>query len=529
MKYIGKQLSQLFDTTNILLVLYHEDTNTIEVSFNADQKGEIRMFPVGKTLTSYVIKTRKPLLARREKLDKLAEQGLIETIGNKAAVWMGIPLIIKGKIIGAFVLQSYEDKEAYQEHDVGIMEMISFQISLYLERIRNEEEIRTALEKARESDRLKSVFLANMSHELRTPLNAVIGFSQLISEDSTIEEVLEFNKHIQKGGYHLLDIIEDILNISLLESGNVEISNVDINLGHFMDELFNKGKITQEKMQKEQLGFYHISPPASLQCTVHADAQKLHQVLHNLIKNAFKFTPEGSVHIGVEKISEDHGDVVRFFVRDTGIGIKKEKQTIIFDLFRQVDESHTRSYGGTGLGLSVSNKLVDLMGGEIKVESEPEKGSVFFVALPCKEFKKEIKDGGQEVVEEMTRLAEGKTVLVAEDEESNFELLNIHLEQLGLDVLWAKNGREAVELVKENDHIGLVLMDIKMPLMTGLEATEIIRKLKPQLPVIAQTAYAMPQDNENALRSGCTDIITKPIKIEELKKILEKYAPKSMK
>ena len=448
---------------------------------------------------------------------------MIETVGAEAAVWMGVPLLIKGNIIGVFVVQHYQDENAYHKQDVEIMEVISFQISLYLERSRNEKILKEALEKAKESDRLKSVFLANMSHELRTPLNAVIGFSQLITEDSALEEVLEFNRHIQKGGYHLLDIIEDILNISVLESGGVEINKDSIPLADFLIDVYQKAKITQEKMQKEKLEFQILPVPEKMRCSLTIDTQKLQQVLHNLIKNAFKFTPEGSVTLGVESVGEDTCTALRFFIRAPGIGIKKEMHDIIFDLFRQVDESNTRTYGGTGLGLSVSKRLIELLGGKISVESEPEKGSVFYVTIPCGGENLELEDQEVPVVQEMTALAEGKVVLVAEDEESNFELLSIHLENMGIKVRWAKNGREAVELVRKHEDIGLILMDIKMPLMTGLEATEIIRKSHPVLPVIAQTAYAMPQDRESALRAGCNDIITKPIKIEELKKVLEKY------
>ncbi|NQV03609.1 MAG: response regulator, partial [Bacteroidia bacterium] len=436
--------------------------------------------------------------------------------------WLGVPLKSDGEPIGVLVIQSYSDRHAFDASDLEMLEFVCQQISISIERKLAEQEITGALEKAMESDRLKSAFLATMSHELRTPLNAVIGFSQLIDAETPMEDVLEFAKHILKGGHHLLAIIEDILNISVLESGLVDVTKENCYLMPFLDQVDANIKSEQAKMQKQHLSirssFGELDPNLWI-CT---DSEKLQQILMNLLNNAVKFTNEGSVEYGALKELREDRPHLKFWVRDTGIGMSAKVHGIIFDMFRQADETHTRTHGGTGIGLSVSKKLVELMGGSIWVESEVGKGSTFWFTIPfereshVEEILHHEKKSGQELT------FAGKTILIAEDEESNYELLDVLLSGMGCNLLWAKNGREAVQLCFEYPELDLILMDLKMPVMSGYEATGIIRESNPMLPIIAQTAYAMPSDREEAIEAGCNDFITKPIRKEKLYKTIEK-------
>ncbi|MBE0646733.1 MAG: response regulator [Bacteroidales bacterium] len=521
--FIQKQLSDLIDTTNFYIAMYDKDTDQISIPYFADQKDSITSFPAGKTLTAYVIRSRKPLLGKRADLDELAASGKIETIGEKARVWLGIPLQVKSNVIGVFAVQSYTDENAYTENDLTMLEMISQQISISVERKKAESDLRRALEKATESDRVKSAFLANMSHELRTPLNAVIGFSQLIDAETPMDEVLECLSHIHRGGQHLLEIIEDILNISVLEGGSVEVTKTNIQLLPFLDQINEAVKEEKRKIKKAHLDVRFIQGEEELDIWLLTDKEKLKQILMNLLKNALKFTNEGSVEWGARKDVQENRAILKLWIRDTGIGIPEPVREIIFDIFRQANESHTRTHGGTGLGLSVTRKLTELLGGSIWVESEEGKGSTFHVNIPLEgEMVSEKRKLPVEQPDEKLTLS-GKIILVAEDEESNFELMEILLTGKGCHILWAKNGHEAIQLCSEHPEIDLVLMDLKMPIVNGYEATAQIRASNPNLPVIAQTAYAMPSDRQEAMEAGCNDLITKPIKTKELYQTIARW------
>lgn len=361
-----------------------------------------------------------------------------------------------------------------------------------------------------------------MSHELRTPLNAVIGFSQLIDRETSMEDILEFVEHIHKGGYHLLGIIEDILNISVIESGKVELNKENHSLNAILEEIDRLIKKEQIKIQKPDITMLFTPLEKDPDPLIFTDCEKLKQVLMNLVRNALKFTEEGSIEYGVQQEVKDDITFLKFFVRDTGIGIPQNMQQIIFDLFRQADESHTRTHGGTGIGLSIARKLVELLGGTIWVESEVGLGSTFYFTIPM-EVKKPVEQAEPPAKPAGMMKYPGKTVLVAEDEESNFELLDILVSAMELSILWARNGQEAVELYTENPHIDLVLMDLKMPVMDGFEATQLIREANPQLPILAQTAYAMPADREAAITEGCNDLLTKPIRKADLYQMIDKY------
>ena len=258
-------------------------------------------------------------------------------------------------------------------------------------------------------------------------------------------------------------------------------------------------------------------------CVIYTDRAKLQQVLINLLRNALKFTHKGFIEWGYTPCSEKDKNGIVFYVKDSGIGIAPKDQTMIFESFRQVEDEHTREFEGTGIGLSISKRIVELLEGKIWVESELGKGSTFYFRLPC--LDPNIVEQGTEEKKSINQIStyKDKTILIAEDIESNYELLKIFLKQTQAKIVWAKNGKEAVEYCASNKNVDLILMDIKMPIMNGFIATAMIKEKFPDMPIIAQTAYAISGDKEKALDAGCDAYIAKPIKKNELYFLIEKY------
>lgn len=392
-----------------------------------------------------------------------------------------------------------------------------------------EQNLVKALENATESDRLKSTFLATMSHELRTPLNAVIGFSGLINEQTPVSEVVQFSKTINKSGNHLLSIVEDIFDITLIEAGEINLKKEDVKLSSLLQNVHQIAKAEQQKTKKNHLNLSLTIKPEYEDLVINTDSSKLKQILINLLKNALKFTHKGHINFGFIIENQENNPRIKFFVEDTGIGVSKNKQEFIFDVFRQGDESNTKVYGGTGIGLSISKKLTEILGGEIWQESEDGKGSTFYFTHPFTvvQESKSIKNLQLKAVKEGLNKFANKTILVVEDDKASYEYLKVILERQEINTLKANNGEEAIKYCKENPSIDLVLMDINMPVMNGFLATKAIKKFKPDLPIIAQTAYAIAGDKEKALEAGCDDYISKPINKKELLEKIENCLSKN--
>jgi PAS domain S-box-containing protein len=384
-------------------------------------------------------------------------------------------------------------------------------------------ELISAKEKAEESDRLKSAFLANMSHELRTPLNAIIGFSGLMIDAGSDNDTISNLKIILNSGQHLLSLVEEILDISMIETEQIKIKYEKVEISSILYDV--KNIIEGEKLKECKTGIELILnfDPETSNKVILTDSRKLKQVLINLLKNSLKFTDEGYVEFGVAEIKKNDTDYLKFYVKDTGIGIDKKYHDVIFNIFRQIDDTHTRKYGGTGIGLSVAKKIVKMLGGEIWVESEQGKGSLFCFTIPLLSENRQTENQTSDSARITEKKFGGKTILIAEDEVPSFKFLNMVLTKMDIRVLWAKNGVEVIDICKTDPSVNLILMDIKMPLLNGYEATRQIKMIRPELPIIAQTAYAMISDKAEALKAGCDDYLSKPIHIGQLKDLLKKY------
>lgn len=515
---IKKNLSTIIDTRNYYIAIYDEVSDMISLQYFVDEHDNINSFPTGKTLTAYVIKTKKSLLANQKKQQQLAAEGKITIMGTPSKVWLGVPLKTADKTIGVLAVQSYEKEDAFDHEDKEILEIIADQISISINRKKSEENLQQALINATESDRLKSAFLATMSHELRTPLNAVIGFSELLTDEHFPKEVTDFAKIISLSGNNLLNIIEDIFDITLIESGKTVVRKSKANLHLSLNNIHKLALSEQENLTKTQLELNIHLPEEHHGLTINTDFSKLKHILMSLIKNALKFTESGQVNYGYTFIEDAHRPMIRFYVEDTGIGIPTASSEIIYSTFRQADDTFTRQHGGTGVGLSISKRLVKLLGGEIWHTSAQGKGSIFFFTIPL-----HISDLVDDTKKLSKTMFPSKLALIVEDDDCSYEFLRILLENHGVKTLHATNGIIAVGHCKKYPGIDVVFMDINMPLMNGLEATREIRKFNKDVIIIAQTAFAFESNKKDAIDSGCNDYIAKPVDNQKLINMLSKY------
>ena len=388
-----------------------------------------------------------------------------------------------------------------------------------------EQELLTAKRKAEESDRLKTAFLNNISHEIRTPLNGILGSLSLIqSDDLNKNERDEVISIINKSANRLINTIENIVDISRIQVGQVKRTVSETNIKKLTNELLYRFKTASESQGLEFSINNHLNN--NIEC-ISTDDIKLKTILSNLIGNALKFTNAGSIVLGISK----NGNYLEFSVTDTGIGISKNKQQVIFERFNQADVSNTRQFEGSGLGLSIAKAYVEMLGGKIWVESEEGKGSTFYFTIPYNTEPEEKNVIQNDVLSEgaenqINPEVSGLKILIAEDDEESAKLITIAVRKFGKEVLTARTGVEAIEVCRNNPDIDLVLMDIKMPIKDGYEATRQIRHFNKDVVIIAQTAYALAGDREKAIEAGCNDYITKPIRKNELLTLMKKYFKK---
>ncbi|MBN2236833.1 MAG: response regulator [Bacteroidales bacterium] len=368
--------------------------------------------------------------------------------------------------------------------------------------------------KAEESDKMKSAFLANMSHEIRTPMNGILGFTELLkSPDFSSDKQAEFIEIIQRSGNRMLGTINNIIDVSKLESGLEKVQIKEVNIQSILNELldFFSPEATSKGLELT-LSEKSIASTNSF----YSDEYKLNSILTNLLKNALKFTRKGSIEIKYA-ISNTAAE---FWVIDTGIGIAKEKQKAIFDQFVQADYSHSNGFEGSGLGLSISQGYVVLLDGEIRLESELQIGTTFYVRIP-NAIRQSFK--AVETAQPTSKTEQPTTkynILIAEDDETSFYFLKQVLKDIAAKIIHAKDGTEAIEMAKKHSNIDLILMDIKMPKLNGFEATKEIRKFNTTVFIIAQTAYAQESDKTEVIGAGCNAYLSKPINKEKLLEII---------
>ncbi len=377
-------------------------------------------------------------------------------------------------------------------------------------------------QKAQLADKLKSAFLANMSHEIRTPMNGILGFAELLKEPNLSgQEQQEFVSIIEKSGKRMLSIINDIIDISKIESGLMKLDVKVSDINEQLDYIYNFFKPEIEKKGM------HITVKKTLSSTeaiIKTDPEKLYAILINLVKNAIKYTDEGSIEVGYSRKSEKTSAELEFFVRDTGIGISEDRHEAIFERFVQADIIDKNAYQGAGLGLSIAKAYVEMLGGTIWVESAPHEGSSFYFTLPYNTDSIAVSPALNinPDVEDMARIKMLK-IMIVEDDLASEMLIGREIKLLSREILKVNTGTAAVDACRKNSDIDLILMDIQIPEMDGYESTREIRKFNKNVVIIAQTAYALSGDRDKAIEAGCNDYIAKPIHTGALTLLIKQH------
>lgn len=425
--------------------------------------------------------------------------------------WVTNPLKLVAKILESEDVESV----AELEKSPGEFKQIG---NLFHDFVEQKKELQEAKEKAEESDLLKSAFLANMSHEIRTPMNGILGFVELLKQPILSgEDQQNYVRIIEESGKRMLNIINDIISISKVEAGQSEVFYSETNIN---DQIKYIHSFFKQEAKNKNIELYYKTGLSDQDSMVVTDREKIYAIFTNLVKNAIKFTHRGFVELGYEK----KGDYMEFYVRDTGVGIRPDQQSIIFERFRQANDSLSREYEGAGLGLAISKAYVEMIGGKIWVESDLGKGSVFYFTIP---YQRQAIVDSIPVFTKPTEVEilniSGLKVLVAEDDLVSNKLLSAMIGPFTKEVIRVKTGVEALEVCRNNPDIDLVLMDIQMPQMDGYEATKLIREFNREVVIIAQTALGMKGERERALNAGCTDYLAKPIKYVELSEMIKKY------
>lgn len=400
------------------------------------------------------------------------------------------------------------------------IQKISVIVSDIDDKIKIIHDLKKNLNKLEESNRLKTTFLANISHELRTPMNAILGFTELINIGALNNEKREeYTNIIKRKGNQLLTLLDDIIEISKFETGTLSINKVECNINDILDELF---RFFDNERQQE--GKTHIelilNKPKKKIGIIYTDSGRLYQVLSNLLYNALLSTSKGLIEFGVKV---DPEKTLQFYVKDTGAGLSKEDQKYLFHRYKNIEETNVVT-GETGLKLTISKGIIELLGGKIWVDSALNEGSTFYFTLPYILANADIESKiHKDITTKLDYSWKDKVILVVEDEEDNYTFIEAILHDSQAQLIHANNGKQAVELCKSISKIDLVLMDIKMPQKSGYEATREIKSIRPELPIIAQTAFSMKEDRDKCMEAGCSNYITKPFDVDIFIKMIDQY------
>lgn len=388
------------------------------------------------------------------------------------------------------------------------------------DRLQAEKNLLLAKDKAEESDRLKLAFLANMSHEIRTPMNGILGFSNLLKDPNiSRKDQKQYIEIIEKSGVRMLNIINDIVDISKIESNQMEVFISRTNINEQVEYIYNFFK---PEVASKGINLNYKNGLPLNNAFIKTDREKIYAILINLVKNAIKFCDKGIIELGYIAKNNSEFKEIEFFVKDTGIGIPKDKQGVIFDRFIQADISDKRTFQGAGLGLSISRAYIEMLGGKIWIESEVGLGSTFYFTIPYIAIENVDTDFEESI---LIKEIENKKlkIVIAEDDAISKLLISKAISKYSKEIIMVSNGVEVVETCRNNPDIDLVLMDINMPIMNGHEATEEIRKFNKNVIIIAQTANALSNDKKNAIDSGCNDYLSKPVNMLSLSDLITKY------
>lgn len=508
------KLNLVIDAGNFFVARYDRESEMLRKIIFIDDRDDFTEWSTNNSLSGQVARSgRSILMSKRDIVDFSKEMG-ITLLGSECECWMGVPLNLESETLGVMVLQSYTNPSAYDMKTLRMMEMIAHELSIVIQRYEMISNLIEAKERAIESDRLKSAFLANMSHEIRTPMNGIMGFLQLLNDvDLTSDDRQYYFDIINKSGERLLSTINDIIEISKIESGQLNVVHSNVNIKEILNFHYNFFK----KQTDEKGILLTMKCCEDVSEIVLCDQHILDGILTNLIKNAVKFTEFGEIEFGTFLKDES----LVFYVKDTGAGISKNRLEAIFDRFVQADLDYKRPHEGSGLGLSIVKAYADLINGRVWVESEERKGSIFYFSVPYKP----LKINEQLLHGEISQNFKGVygRILIAEDDEACYKLLENCLKGEKFSLLHAWNGEEALCMMRDNPDISLILMDLRMPLMDGLNAARKIRQFNKTVKIIAVTVNALSIDKKIALNSGCDDYILKPVNRKNLIETIKRH------
>jgi PAS domain S-box-containing protein len=512
---IVSELSKIWDTNNFYIAIYDKVSQTLSLPFFSDEKDDFNEFDAKGTITGWVIKNNRSVLLKEDDLRKMEEAGDVDLVGTPCKVWMGVPLRVESEIIGVMCLQDYNSEDKFSPEDLNVLDFIANQIALAIQRRTMLDNLILARQKAEEAAQSKQLFMSTMSHEIRTPLNEVIGIANLLMQGNPREDQMDLIKTLRFSGNHLMTLVNDVLDYNKMESGKIVFEQTQFNLIDFLDEIKRSYSFRANEKKLE----FDILIKENVPAEVIGDQIRLNQILSNLLSNALKFTLKGGIKVYVKETDRiGNQSKIEFVISDTGIGIPSEKHIEIFESFTQASADTTRKFGGTGLGLAICKKLVELQGGVIKVESEPDKGSsfIFNLIFGVAAQRSEKRSSGQT---ETFKGLEGKRILVAEDNKINFFVANKFLIGWGVKVTHAEDGQLALEKLEKED-FDLVLMDLHMPILDGIEASRIIRnstnpRIK-DIPIIALTAAIMSESHDRIEDLNINDYVLKPFKPQDL-------------